>query len=117
MRAWGAAFPLCCWLMALPAWAQEAAPASVAGDKPCVDVRIGGEPTYGCLNAELARIIPPRSFSAGAELPVPANIPAPAAGTFNQAATAEQMGTAFGHSTRPQRPPPPVYSSPLIQAR
>lgn len=99
------------------AQAQATTPGVASGSKPCVEVRIGNEPTYGCLNAQIERLIPQRRFEAGSDLPVPANIPAPAAGTFNQAATAEQLGTSFGHSTKPQRPAPPVYASPLLQPR
>jgi hypothetical protein len=34
--------------------------------------------------------------------------------TFNQAASREQLGSAFGNSAIPQRPPPPVFVSPLV---
>lgn len=96
---------------------MPAAQAQQAAAAPCVDVRIGSEPTFNCVNAQLARAIPPRRFTAGTALPVPTAVPAPAAGSFNQAASAEQYGTAFGHSVQPQRPPPPVYPAPLLPTR
>jgi hypothetical protein len=80
-----------------------------------VDVTIGGERSYACINQQIARTIPPRRFTAGSDMPVTANVPAPAAGTFNQAATAEQLGSAFGHAVQPQRPPPPSYPAPLAR--
>lgn len=79
---------------------------------PCVDVRIGNEPTYNCANAQLGRVIPQRRFGAGSEMPVAASL-GPAGGVFDQAAVAEQFGTAFGKSARPQRPPPETFSPPL----
>lgn len=115
MRPWLFGIPLGCCLMMSGA-AVAASPGSGAADA-CVDVMIGGESTYSCFNQQIARSIPPRRFSAGSDLPVGANIPAPAAGTFNQAATAEQLGTAFGHSAVPQRPPPVSYPAPLLPAR
>jgi hypothetical protein len=84
---------------------------------PCVDVTIGGERSLACVNQQLSRSIPPRNFTAGSDLPQAGNVTAPAAGTFNQAATAERLGTSFGHSVVPQRPPPPVYSAPLLPGR
>jgi hypothetical protein len=107
-------------LLAAPAKGQTTGTGSAAAtatEGPCVDVRIGAERSYDCVNAQLSRTIPPRRFSAGDELPVPATVPGPAAGTFNQGAAAEQLGNAFGHSTRPQRPPPPVYAAPVLPGR
>jgi hypothetical protein len=118
MRAW--IFMVC--LLAGPAYGQTQNPAAREAaarppGAPCVDVGIGAEPSYDCLNAQLLRAIPPRRFSADDDLPLPANVPAPAAGLFNEAATAEQLGSAFGHATQPQRPPPTSYPAPLLPTR
>ena len=79
----------------------------------CVDVRIGQETYYDCLNQKLRRLAE-QSHGAPLESSVTATSPAPAVGTYNQAATRERMGNAFGISAFPQRPPPPVYVNPLI---
>jgi hypothetical protein len=74
----------------------------------CVDVRIDQSAYLDCLN-EL--------FRSAAKPPAhdditmnPAAIPAPAAGTYNQAAIREMLGQSFGHGVIPQRPAPPVYT-------
>jgi hypothetical protein len=103
-------------LLAIALFGLPAGPAS-SGEAPCVEVRIGTEPSYACLNALIAKAIPQRRFAAGSDLPIAATIPAPAAGTYNTAASAEQLGTAFGHSTQPQRPPAPRYPAPLLPVR
>jgi hypothetical protein len=79
----------------------------------CVDVRIGQEPFFSCLNEQLRRLAD-QSHGPVAQPTVTATSPAPAVGTYNQAATRERMGTAFGVSAFPQRPPPPVFSNPLV---
>jgi hypothetical protein len=92
--------------------------AAAAQDGPtqaqtCVDVRIGSTQYYDCVNRALALLVPSERFSAANSTPLTATSPPNETGTFNQAATREQLGSAFGHSVVPQRPPPPVYSLPL----
>jgi hypothetical protein len=99
--------------LAGPAAAQPLAPPG----QPCVDVRIGSEAFYGCLNQALQDAVPQRRFSAEADAPFAATIPAPAAGTFNRAAVQERLGNNFGRSALPQRPPPALYAAPLFRAR
>jgi hypothetical protein len=93
-------------ISALPAIAQPTATTS------CVDVRIGDERYYNCLNRQLESAIPQKRFSTG-DAPVDATMPAPAAGLYDQAATREQLGSSFGHSSHPQRPPEAQFPAPL----
>jgi hypothetical protein len=89
------------------AHAQEA-----RGSDTCVDVRVGTERAYDCLNQALARSVPQRPTPAVP--PVTASSSAPATGLFNESATRERLGTNFGHSAQPQRPPPGVYGFPIM---
>lgn len=83
-------------------------------DKECVDVMVGSTQSYGCLNRELQRLTnDSRRTNALPDIRV--DSPAPATGTFNQAATHERLGNAFGHSLIPQRPPMPG-PLPLLRA-
>ncbi len=99
----------------MPCWgsrAQTAAPAS----QSCVDVQIGSARAYDCLSQQWGAAVP------RVQRPLPSpdvtvTSPAPAVGSFNQAATREQLGTNFGKSVFPQRPPPVIYVNPLIGPR
>jgi hypothetical protein len=75
----------------------------------CVDVMVGSVQSYACLNQQLRRLTE-NIHGSNAEPDIRADSPAPATGTFNQAAEHERLGTAFGHSLIPQRPAtlPPV---------
>ncbi len=91
--------------LATAAWAEDLT-------DTCIGVQVGERQSYDCLNAALARL------TAGSHLPqltatLGAASPAPAVGSFNQSATHERMGNAFGHSVVSQRPPRPVYVTPL----
>jgi hypothetical protein len=79
----------------------------------CVDVKIGMEQYYSCLNQRLQSGIEQHRFTSR-DAPYSATSAAPAVGGFNEAATRERLGNAFGHSVIPQRPPPPNFSSPLV---
>ncbi len=87
--------------------------AQTTPDQSCVDVKIGAEQYYDCLNRQLQKATVGHPFTAR-DAPYSAASPDPAVGTFNQATTREQLGTSFGHSAIPQRPPPPVFVSPLV---
>ncbi len=103
-------------LAALPwqrAMAQAPSPQPPA-DQSCVDVKIGMEQYYDCINRRLQESTRTRPFTTRDDAPYSAASPAPAVGGFNQAASREQLGTSFGHSAIPQRPPPPVFTSPLV---
>jgi len=101
-----------------PATAQRQAGGQTQGasETTCVDVKIGDENYYNCLNERLRRLTLQPRFSSS-DTAINAFSPAPQVGTFNQAATSERLGSAFGHSVIPQRPPPPVFSSPLVNGR
>jgi len=68
----------------------------------CTDVKIDQVQYLACLN-EMFRSA---ARSATTNLPPnPAAAPAPAVGTYNQAAIREMLGPSFGHSVVPWRPP------------
>jgi hypothetical protein len=79
----------------------------------CVDVKIGMEQYYSCLNQRLQSGIEQHRFTSR-DAPYSAASPDPAVGGFNATATRERLGNAFGNSAIPQRPPPPNFSSPLV---
>ena len=74
----------------------------------CVDVKIDRTAYMDCLNELFRSAAKPPVYDGGAMNP--AAIPAPAAGTYNQAAIREMLGQSFGHSVIPRRPAPPVYT-------
>jgi hypothetical protein len=101
-------------IVALPwrgALAQNAL--AQAPNQSCVDVKIGMEQYYDCVNRQLQDATRTRPFTSR-DAPYSAASPDPAVNTFNEAATREQLGSSFGHSAIPQRPPPPVFTSPLV---
>jgi len=73
----------------------------------CVDVKIDQSAYIDCLNEMFQSASKPATVVA---TPNPAAIPAPASGTYNQAATREMLGQSFGHSVFPARPNLPVPS-------
>ena len=97
-------------------WLAATAPAvaeATAAEQSCVDVQIGVQRFYDCLNRRLRQSVPSPPVQAN-DTANPAGISAPAAGTYNHAATQQRLGTAFGHSVVPQRPPPPIYANPMM---
>lgn len=86
----------------------------------CVRPGAGGDEAidYGCLNKALAlRAAPAPGIAAviggvAAQAHVPSRI-----GTFSYSATAQRMGSAFGRSATPYRPPPTAFSRPITGAR
>jgi hypothetical protein len=108
LRAAAAAVVLAC---CTPAGADE-------GPQGCVSVQDAGVagPDFKCLNAELAAVVDDqaaRNVELQRVVAGTAPASAPAMGLYNQAATRERLGSSFGHSVVPQRPPQ-VYSNPLI---
>lgn len=59
--------------------------------KECVDVTVGSVQSYACLNRQLQRITED-SRRTNALPNIRVDSPAPATGTFNQAATHERLG-------------------------
>lgn len=78
----------------------------------CVEARVGGQVAYNCLN-EAWKQLAAQAHTPLAMNTLTAQSPATQTGTFNRSATAERMGNTFGLSAISQRPPPPVYVSPL----
>jgi hypothetical protein len=70
----------------------------------CADVRIDQVQYLGCLNEMFRAAVKPGAITL---VPNPAAAPAPAVGTYNQAAVREMLGKSFGHSVVPWRPPSP----------
>lgn len=112
----------CLLWAAMPAAGGEPVRAPRAEPEPpvCIEVEVDGQrvPAYDCLSAKLAepaagRRAPPPDARLGSERI--AAQPGTRLSLFNQAATSQRMGNAFGESVRPQRPPPPVFVSPVIK--
>lgn len=92
------------------------------GDGPaCVDVTVGGYKTlsYECLGLQMTN--PQGNAAARKNLEAMTSpITRQAAtrmGLYNQAATRTRMGTNFGSSAFPQRPPASIPRSPLLIGR
>ena len=98
------------------ATSQRPARAADAPAQTCVDVRIGDQRSYDCLDQQLARQAQ-QSHTPAAIPPLSAGSPALSVGGFNQGATQERLGTSFGHSVIPQRPAPAQYPSALTHIR
>lgn len=112
-------------LLAETARAQNSAPAGgfVIGGKPtatvsehCVDVEIGGSRSYNCLNNELKRQVN-RTSPSIITAPIGATSPDIQIGVVNVPAIQQQYGKNFGRSVVPFRPPPPIFTSPLVPNR
>jgi hypothetical protein len=71
----------------------------------CVDVKIDQVAYLDCLIEMFRAAFQPGQI---ALVPNPAATQAPAAGTYNRAATQEMLGQSFGHSVTPARPVPPA---------
>ncbi len=104
-----AAVAFTCWLLA------GAAPVSPAAET-CVDVRVGSAQSYDCLNAQLAAVArnAPR-FSSATNTPYSATSAPNVTGQFDEDATRQRLGSAFGHSVAPQRPTA-TYAAPFAPA-
>jgi hypothetical protein len=99
-------------LLSGAAQAQAAHAQGPGAHQTCVDVQIGSAPYYSCLNEDLARLVPGHRASS-ADAPVTALLPAPAAGTYNQAALREHLGSNYGFAAVPPPLPPPVFPPPF----
>ena len=101
-------------LAPLAATAAEV-PASDAPKPNCFDVEVNGyrTPSYDCLGQQLAPRTPgPHDNPALASEQI-VKLPPNQLGLANPAATSNRMGSNFGKSAFPQRPPAKPYSSPL----
>ena len=85
----------------------------------CVQVRIGtGQLSdFRCLNELMEQFVAQQGIKQAAVLAARDGVTSlapPQVGLFNKTATHERLGSAFGHSAFPQRPPV-VYHIPLLQ--
>jgi hypothetical protein len=100
-------------LLLLAVLAMAGGRAWAADQTTCVDVTVNGQKSYNCENARLRQLVPPHRASAS-DAPYGVNSPANEVGGYTQAGTRERLGAAFGHSAIPARPPPKVFTSPLV---
>jgi hypothetical protein len=97
----------------VPDTGQTAAPheVTIGGQAPpaptvqqCVDVQIGGDHAFGCLNQQLKREVervnPPANLP-----PLDARSSDVKVGNVNEAAVRQQYGSNYGRSVIPFRPP------------
>jgi hypothetical protein len=77
----------------------------------CVDVEIGGDKAFGCLNQKLKREVdrtnPPINLP-----PLDARSPDVRVGNVNEAAVRQQYGSNYGRSVIPFRPQAPILALP-----
>jgi hypothetical protein len=85
-------------LCAAPAAAEEKV------NRICVDLRIGQESFYDCLNAQLRSFVPDWQSRQAVPGPLYAAAPANVVGGFTVAGTRQMLGANFGRSVHPQRP-------------
>ncbi|HYZ31942.1 MAG TPA: hypothetical protein VE684_06620 [Crenalkalicoccus sp.] len=106
-------------LLALPGGARaqpERAQPEAAG-RSCVDVRVGQENYYDCLNRQLRESVPPAaSRRSAADVPYPVDSPPNQLGGFTLQGTRQQLGDNFGRSVVPQRPPQDFGPAPLVRS-
>lgn len=98
-----------------PAVAADSPARKDGADSACVDVEVDGYRglSYDCLGQQLAgpaRARPQGDIQASEQ----ATRRAPnQMGLANKAAASNRMGSNFGRSALPQRPPAPIHTSPL----
>jgi hypothetical protein len=78
------------------------------GHESCVEVEIGGERSYSCLNQQMKRDVN-RTNPVPNIAPLDAHSPDPRIGIVNIPAVQQQYGKNFGVSVFPYRPPPPNF--------
>jgi hypothetical protein len=97
----------------VPGGAQPAAPheITIGGQPPpapnvqqCVDVQIGGDHAFGCLNQQLKREVERVNPTPNLP-PLDARSPDVRVGNVNEAAVRQQYGSSYGRSVIPFRPP------------
>lgn len=100
----------------LPSAPSERAGGMMIGGQPpvstverCVDVRIGNESTFGCINQQLRREVDRVNPSLNLP-PIDARSSDVRVGNVNEAAVRQQYGSNYGRSAIPYRPAAPNYS-------
>lgn len=111
--------------MAVPVMAQAPGPRGAPADPPagpregtiigggaggasvqrCVDVQIGGDRAFGCLNEKLRREVDKVNPSLNLP-PIDARSSDVRVGLGNEASVRQQLGSNYGRSITPYRPPP-----------
>jgi hypothetical protein len=99
--------------------AAERHEGTIIGGKPapaptferCVDVQIGNQSAFGCLNQKLKREVDRVNPSINLP-PIDARSPDVRVGNVNEAAVRQQYGPNYGRSVIPYRPPVPTYVLP-----
>lgn len=86
-------------------------PPSSSSLERCVDVQIGGDNAYSCLNQKLKREVD-RTNPSVAPPTLNARSPDVAVGNVNEAAVREQYGSNYGRSAVPYRPPVQTFVPP-----
>jgi hypothetical protein len=91
---------------ALALCGTAAAQAPPAATQNCVDVTIGQAQSYDCINQQLGNLAAQqhRAATSASDAPYSATSPSNVTGQFNEAATRNRLGNAFGHSVTPERP-------------
>lgn len=93
---------------------------SPAKTQSCIDVEVNGErvPAYDCLTDKLSPADGhgPR-IAAQLRSEQIARRPSNELDLFNQAATSQRLGNAFGKSVKAQRPPAAVPMLPIVKTR
>jgi hypothetical protein len=77
----------------------------------CVDVQIGSDSAFGCLNQKLSREVDRVNPSLNLP-PIDARSSDVRVGNVNEAAVRQQYGSNYGRSAFPFRPPPPLLVLP-----
>ena len=82
----------------------------------CIDVQIGNDRTafLECLNSSFERHVRQEHQTPQPEAPIGVKSSPTQLGIFNETAARQRMGNAFGVTAVPQRPPKPVFSTPLL---
>jgi hypothetical protein len=77
----------------------------------CVEVEIGKESAFGCINQKLKREVDRVNPSINLP-PLDARSPDVRVGNVNEAAVRQQYGSNYGRSAFPFRPPTPTFVLP-----
>jgi hypothetical protein len=86
-------------------------PAPPATFERCIEVEVGGDRSFGCLNQKLKREVDRTNPSLNLP-PLDARSPDIRVGNANEAAVRQQYGSNYGKSVVPFRPPVPTYVTP-----
>jgi hypothetical protein len=96
---------------------EQAGGTMIGGQPPvstverCVDVKIGNESAFGCINQQLRREVNRVNPSLNLP-PIDARSSDVRVGNVNEAAVRQQYGSSYGRSVIPYRPAMPSYTMP-----